>query len=259
MRHLHAADVEFLEAFHDEACAGPTPVNAIAVLSRADEIGAGRLDALRRRAGRQRYRADPRMRGLVQTSCRSPGCWPQAGRALRQDEFAGLRDAGLRVPGRRGALLLSVDRFGVSGPRDVPRCGGPAALLERFGLFGVGWPPRWSARAATARPARGRTGAAQWPDDLRDALASRFTSAATCSRPGRRCRPWTTCCGASRATAGRCGPRSSGSWPAPRVRGAAAAHRDPLVGGGDPRRLPGRGGAAAGCERGGPGAAAGAG
>ncbi|MEN3358040.1 MAG: hypothetical protein V7637_2022, partial [Mycobacteriales bacterium] len=36
MRHLHASDVGFLEAFGDDDLAGSTPVNAIGVLSRAD-------------------------------------------------------------------------------------------------------------------------------------------------------------------------------------------------------------------------------
>ena len=46
MRHLHATDVRFLESFFDQGVAKATPINTIAVLSRADEIGVGRLDAL---------------------------------------------------------------------------------------------------------------------------------------------------------------------------------------------------------------------
>ena len=68
MRHLHSTDVGFLEAFHDRQFAGVTPVNAIGVLSRADEVGAGRIDAIdiaervaadyRRDAARARAGAD---------------------------------------------------------------------------------------------------------------------------------------------------------------------------------------------------------
>ena len=46
--------------------ARPSPVNAIAVLSRADEIGAGRLDALRSAAAiAERYAADDRVRQVM--------------------------------------------------------------------------------------------------------------------------------------------------------------------------------------------------
>ena len=58
MRHLHRSDVEFLDAFMDRSVAAASPVNAVAVLSRADEIGAGRLDAMD--SARRHRRALPR-------------------------------------------------------------------------------------------------------------------------------------------------------------------------------------------------------
>ena len=42
LRHLHPADVSFLEAFKDSIATRGTSVNAIAVISRADEIGSSR-------------------------------------------------------------------------------------------------------------------------------------------------------------------------------------------------------------------------
>ena len=54
MRHLHAADVGFLESFTGDVYAGSTPVNTIAVLSRADELGVGRLDAMESAGQRRR-------------------------------------------------------------------------------------------------------------------------------------------------------------------------------------------------------------
>ena len=81
MRHVHAADVAFLEAFMDRTVAAASPVNAVGVLSRADEIGAGRLDAIdsaRRIAAPVRERpADPRR--CARRSPRSPGCSPRPG------------------------------------------------------------------------------------------------------------------------------------------------------------------------------------
>ena len=49
-RHLHGHDVRFLEAFHDDDAGKPNPVNAVCVLSRADEIGGCRLRRPRRSA-----------------------------------------------------------------------------------------------------------------------------------------------------------------------------------------------------------------
>ncbi|MFP5313206.1 MAG: dynamin family protein, partial [Actinomycetes bacterium] len=59
MRHLHASDLGFLEAFRDTTAGRTGTVNAIAVLSRADEVGAGRIDSLLSAAGiAERYSHD---------------------------------------------------------------------------------------------------------------------------------------------------------------------------------------------------------
>ena len=75
MRHLHANDLEFLQAFHDTEVSRPNPVNAIGVLSRADEIGVGRLDSMasaRRIAAR--LATDPTSAGWCRPSSPWPGC-----------------------------------------------------------------------------------------------------------------------------------------------------------------------------------------
>ena len=65
VRHAHRADVQFLDAFMDRSVTAASPVNAVAVLSRADEIGAGRLDAMESSARiAARYEQDPQLRGL---------------------------------------------------------------------------------------------------------------------------------------------------------------------------------------------------
>ena len=66
MRHLHRYDAQFLEAFIDRTLAHASPINAIVVLSRADEIGAARPDALdSARTVAARYAADRRIRELA--------------------------------------------------------------------------------------------------------------------------------------------------------------------------------------------------
>ncbi|HJW60379.1 MAG TPA: dynamin family protein, partial [Actinomycetota bacterium] len=84
MRHLHSSDINFLEAFHDEEFSQATPVNAVAVLSRADEVGVGRIDSM---ASAQRiaarYRLDPKVRRLAQTVVPVAGLLAQSGATLR--------------------------------------------------------------------------------------------------------------------------------------------------------------------------------
>ena len=137
MRHLHSLDVDFLEAFHDDGVAQPTPVNAIGVLSRADEIGAGRLDAMTS-AGRiaRRYRDDRQVRRLCQTVVPVAGLLAEAGATLRDDEYRSLAAVAALPQEDIDDLLLSADRFagrrnGASGSAERE------ALLLRLGLFGV--------------------------------------------------------------------------------------------------------------------------
>ncbi|WP_214371310.1 dynamin family protein [Pseudonocardia sp. H11422] len=137
MRHLHASDVRFLESFFDQGVARATPVNTIAVLSRADEIGVGRLDALSsaRRIAR-RYRSDDKLRGLCQTVVAVAGLLAQTGRTMRQDEFTALTELAALPRADLDSMLLSVDRF-VRADLASPNTDTRARLIERFGLFGV--------------------------------------------------------------------------------------------------------------------------
>lgn len=137
MRHLHASDVGFLESFYDQGVARATPINTIAVLSRADEIGVGRLDALNsaRRIAR-RYRADDKIRSLCQTVVAVAGLLAETGRTMRQPEFAALTTLAALPRAELDAMLLSVDRFArieMAALDSDTR----ARLVERFGLFGV--------------------------------------------------------------------------------------------------------------------------
>ena len=138
MRHLHSSDHEFLESFHDEDVSQATPVNAIAVLSRADEIGVGRLDAMtsaRRIAAR--YRSEPQVRRLCQTVIPVAGLLAETAATMRQDEFVALQTLAERDREIVDRLLLSAERF-MTSEADVgvtPMVREHLAL--RFGLFGV--------------------------------------------------------------------------------------------------------------------------
>jgi Dynamin family len=138
LRHLHANDVEFLQAFHDTEVSRPSPVNAIGVLSRADEIGVGRLDSMasaRRIAAR--LGTDANVRRLVQSVVPVAGLLAETAVTLTELEVAQLRRVADLPVRQAEELLLSADRFANAMPelgltsieRDV--------LLSRFGLFGV--------------------------------------------------------------------------------------------------------------------------
>jgi 50S ribosome-binding GTPase len=179
MRHLHATDFEFLEAFSEYGAARARGLNAIAVLSRADEIGGGRLDALMSaRRVATRYRSDPRLLGLCQDVVAVAGLLAQAGRSLRQDEFQAFSRLAGASRDDAEAMLLSVGRFLHPGAREdsLLPLESRVALLERFGLFGV--------RLATTLLRQGSTSpdllAAELVrrsglDELLSSLARRFT------------------------------------------------------------------------------------
>jgi GTPase SAR1 family protein len=138
LRHLHATDVSFLHSFHEDEYAQPSPINCVAVLSRADEVAVGRLDAMSSAARiARRYGDDPRLRRLVQTVIPVAGLLAQAGTGLRELEFRRLVKLAQASETETDRLMLTTDRF-VNAPTDVGLDEAQRrALLHRLGLFGV--------------------------------------------------------------------------------------------------------------------------
>ena len=137
MRHMHRSDHEFLEAFLDRSMGNVSPVNAVAVLSRADEIGACRIDAMdsaKRIA--HRYQTDESLRGLCAAVIPMAGLVAETGLTLREHEFGSLRTlASLETDALR-MLLLSADRF-ADPAIELVTVETRRQLLDRFGLFGL--------------------------------------------------------------------------------------------------------------------------
>lgn len=139
LRHVHASDVHFLEAF-GAARSAPVPIHCVGVLARADEVGAGRVDAMASAARvAARYRDDPRLRSLCATVVPVSALLAQAGTTLREDDLGALR----AIAGAGAELLddllldanafereLAIDPGGVGADRR-------RALLDRFGLCGL--------------------------------------------------------------------------------------------------------------------------
>jgi hypothetical protein len=137
MRHLHRSDADFLDAFLDRSVGDVSPVNTVAVLSRADEIGACRLDAMES-AGRiaGRLRSNEKLRSLCSTVVPLAGLLAETGETLREHEAASLRALAALPPDQLASILLSVDRFCGPGvtvlPVELRR-----ALVDRLGMFGL--------------------------------------------------------------------------------------------------------------------------
>ncbi|MBV9486950.1 MAG: 50S ribosome-binding GTPase [Frankiaceae bacterium] len=153
MRHMHTADVRLLESFHDHDLAQPNPVNCIAVLSRADEIGVCRLDAMKSaHAIADRYIVQPSIRRLVQDVVPVAGLLAQAAVSLREEEFRFLRSMAQAGVRSNSPVLGSVQELSAADTEidDVVSASVRRALVERFGLFGVRWAMEWLSRAPEA-------------------------------------------------------------------------------------------------------------
>ncbi len=138
LRHLHPTDLGFLEAFRDTAAGASQTVNAIAVLSRADEIGSGRIDSLLSAAKvARRYELDGGLQSLALGVVPVAGLLAEGARTLRESEFAAFRTLAAMERRDRERLLVSTDRFvGLADASGLSR-ETRKALLARFGIYGV--------------------------------------------------------------------------------------------------------------------------
>lgn len=177
MRHLHSNDLEFLRAFHDTEVSQPNPVNAIGVLSRADEIGVGRLDSMasaRRIAARMA--TDPTVRRVVQTVVPVAGLLAETAATLTETETGQLRRVADLPVREADELLLSADRFSQLKPELGLTSLEREGLLGRFGLFGIRLSSTLLRRgvASTATELAGHLAERSGIGDLREVLGSLF-------------------------------------------------------------------------------------
>ncbi|MET8257840.1 hypothetical protein [Micromonospora sp. NPDC005205] len=132
------SDLRVLESARDSAVGQSAPVNVIMVLSRADETGGGRIDGLltARQLARRHYR-DPRVNALSVNVVACSGMIGLAGRLLGETDFAALATVAQVPRAELDAHLISADRF-LRGELPVRLdTEVRAALLGRFGIFGV--------------------------------------------------------------------------------------------------------------------------
>jgi hypothetical protein len=181
MRHLHASDVKFLEAFRDTAAGVAQTICAVGVLSRSDEIGSGRIDSLlSAEKVARRYERDGDLASLVLGVIPVAGLVAEGARTLREGEYAAFRDLAGLARADRERLLVSADRFTRETEATTLSAAERRALLSRFGIFGV--------RLATALIRGGADSSSQLSDamvaqsglvELRQFLRTQFRTRAT--------------------------------------------------------------------------------
>jgi replication fork clamp-binding protein CrfC len=138
LRTLNAADIALLKQIGDLVGGSSGALGVIGVASRADEIGAGRLDAmLSAKDVAKRFTEELDRTGICQAVVPVSGLLALTARTLRQSEFAALEKLAVVDPTHLNKAMLSVDRF-VREDIDLPvDAATRAALLDRFGMFGV--------------------------------------------------------------------------------------------------------------------------
>ena len=162
MKHLHGEDIELLRSFHDVEVSQANPINAIGVLSRADEIGAGRADAMdSAHRVASRMSSDPVIRQLVQTVIPVAGLLGETAATLTEAEFQAIRSLAELAPTEVDLLLLSTDRFTSEEADAVLSPEQRQNLLDRFAIFGI--------RTATSAIRSGRVSTAK---ELSDELVA---------------------------------------------------------------------------------------
>lgn len=138
VRDTQGSELPILRAAHDRPVAAAGPVSTLLVLSRADEIGAGRIDALS--SAKQivrRYRRDGGVRAVCQNVIAVAALLAHAGRTLRDSEFAALTALSAVPRTELDDFLLSADRFTSARFPISLDLGTRQALLRRFGMFGL--------------------------------------------------------------------------------------------------------------------------
>ncbi len=116
MRHLHSRDAEYLDALSDRSQSATSAASAMAILSRADEIGGGRVDAMAS-AHRiaVRYENDERIRTMCARVLPVTALLGETGATLSEVEMGDLRQLSELPPETLEVMLLAADELCSTG------------------------------------------------------------------------------------------------------------------------------------------------
>ncbi|WP_258195528.1 dynamin family protein [Rhodococcus sp. OK519] len=138
LRSLSASDVQFLGRIGAHVGGESGPLGVVGVVSRADEVGAGRADAMMSaKEVAARFTSELELTGLCQSVVPVAGLLALGARTLRQSEFAAFEalaqvsDADLQL------AMLSADRFARDDAPLPVDAAMRSQLADRFGLFGI--------------------------------------------------------------------------------------------------------------------------
>lgn len=138
LRTLNAADIALLKQIGQLVGGSSGALGVIGVASRADEIGAGRIDAMMSAKDvAQRFTDEMDRTGICQAVVPVSGLLALTARTLRQSEFVALEKLAGVEPAELARAMLSVDRFVRADSMLPVPAATRAALLDRFGMFGI--------------------------------------------------------------------------------------------------------------------------
>lgn len=138
LRTLNAADIALLKQIGTLVGGSSGALGVIGVASRADEIGAGRIDAmLSAKDVATRFTTEMDKTGICQAVVPVSGLLALTGRTLRQSEFVALEKLAGVDAAELTKAMLSVDRFVREDAALPVDAATRAALLDRFGMFGI--------------------------------------------------------------------------------------------------------------------------
>lgn len=138
LRTLNAVDIALLKQIGELVGGSAGALGVVGVASRADEIGAGRIDAMLSAAEvAKRFTAEMDRTGICQAVVPVSGLLALTARTLRQGEFVALQKLAGVQPAELARAMLSADRF-VREDSPLPLDAATRAqLLDRFGMFGI--------------------------------------------------------------------------------------------------------------------------
>ncbi|MGO3148367.1 MAG: dynamin family protein [Leucobacter sp.] len=138
LRSLHETDVRYLRSLNERTRHGNAAIGAIAVLSRADELGSSRLDAqVAINETAKRLRNSPELEGVCETVVPVAGLLGLGAITMKQSDYAMfVRLAALPVA-KTEAVLLTAERFITARSTELPTERERNDLVERFGLYGL--------------------------------------------------------------------------------------------------------------------------
>lgn len=136
MRHRHSVDLTFVSELARSASDAHGAATTLVVLSRADELGGGRIDSLvSARDIATAYADEPLLRAHSVGVVPVAGLLAHGSRMLRQDDVELMSALTGVTRDDRETMLISADRYvshGVGGTTEQRR-----ALVRRLGLFGI--------------------------------------------------------------------------------------------------------------------------